>query len=111
MIKVFIGGSRKIANLPTSVVATIDNIIKADFAILVGDASGVDKSIQQYLAESRYENVIVFHSGDRCRNNIGNWVTRRVQARSDQRRFEFYALKDLAMAAEANYGLMIVSFR
>ena len=107
MIKVFIGGSRRITELPSSVAARIDNIIEGNFTILVGDASGVDRRVQQYLAEKRYENVLVFYTGDVCRNNAGNWKTKAVSADAGEKGFDFYALKDLQMAREADYGLMI----
>ena len=107
MIKVFIGGSRKIAKLPLSVAARIDNIIEGNFSILIGDAYGVDKCVQQYLAEKQYDNVRVFCTGNVCRNNLGNWKRKAVSADADEKGFDFYALKDLQMAREADYGFMI----
>jgi len=107
MIKVFVGGSRNITKLPLSVAARIDNIIEGDFAILVGDANGADKRVQKYLAEKQYGNVLVFHTGDVCRNNISKWKTKAVSAGANEKGFDFYALKDLQMAREADYGFMI----
>ena len=107
IVKVFIGGSIGIQSLPSSVTARIDRMIEGNLAILVGDAPGVDRSVQQYLAESFYHNVLVFHSGKICRNNLGGWQTRAVSVDLDGRGFEFYALKDLLMAREADYGLMV----
>lgn len=107
MIRVFIGGSRKIIKLSPAVTARIDKIIESDFRVLIGDASGVDRCVQQYLAEKQYENVVVFHTADCCRNNVGNWETYSIPASHGQKGFEFYAIKDLAMAKAADYGLMI----
>jgi hypothetical protein len=107
MIKVFVGGSRNITKLPSSVATRIDNIIKGNFPILVGDAIGADQCVQKYLAEKQYENVMVFHTGDVCRNNVGRWKTKAVSADAGEKGFDFYALKDLQMAREADYGLMI----
>lgn len=107
MTKVFIGGSRNIRKLSSSVTARIDNIIERKFIILVGDAYGADTCIQRYLAEKQYENVVVFHAGHVCRNNIGNWETRAVPANFNQKGFEFYAVKDFEMARASDYGLMI----
>lgn len=45
MVKVFIGGSRVITRLPSSVAARIGNIIDGNFMILVGDASGADRCV------------------------------------------------------------------
>jgi hypothetical protein len=60
-----------------------------------------------FLAEKRYENVVLFHTGDRYRNNVGNWKSRSVPASSGQGGIHFYAVKDLVMARAADYGLMI----
>jgi hypothetical protein len=42
-----------------------------------------------------------------CRNNIGNWPTREVDAPRGARGFDYYSLKDRAMAEAAEYGLML----
>jgi hypothetical protein len=107
MLKVFIGGSIKIRSLPSSVTARVDKIIEKRFTILIGDAPGVDNAVQRYLADEHYENVWVFHTGDRCRNNLGQWKTKAIPATSSQKGPEFYALKDVEMAREADYGLMV----
>jgi hypothetical protein len=107
MIKVFVGGSIGITKLPISVAARIDNIIKNNFTILIGDAYGIDRCAQRYLAGRHYENVLVFHAGDFCRNNIGNWNTKAILPNANERGFAFYTLKDLRMAREADYGFMV----
>jgi hypothetical protein len=75
--------------------------------ILIGDAPGIDNAFQQYLADKHYENVWVFHTGDRCRNNLGQWKTKVIAATSSQKGSQFYALKDVELAREADYGLMV----
>jgi hypothetical protein len=107
MIKVFVGGSRKISRLSSEVHRRLDELIAKNLAIVVGDAPGVDKSVQQYLHEKGYRDVEVFCSGDRCRNNLGNWPARQVAVNSSKRDFDFYAAKDLRMSEEASFGLMI----
>jgi hypothetical protein len=72
MIKVFIGGSQSIRELPASVATRIDNIVEGGFTILTGEASGADASVQKYLAEKAYANVVVYCTGV-CRNNAGGW--------------------------------------
>ena len=54
MISVFIGGSRKIAKLPDPVRQRLDNIVSKSFTVLVGDANGADKHVQEYLAQKLY---------------------------------------------------------
>jgi len=74
---------------------------------VIGDAPGVDKSVQQYLHARGYRDVEVFCSGGRCRNNLGDWTIQQVAVNSSRRDFDFYATKDLRMAQEASFGLMI----
>jgi len=107
MIKAFVGGSRKISRLNSEVHQKLDGLVAENLAIIVGDAPGVDKSVQQYLHARGYRDVEVFCSGDRCRNNLGNWPTRQVVVNSIRRDFDFYATKDLRMSEEASFGLMI----
>ena len=86
----------------------IDNIIENGYTILVGDANGVDKSIQHYLFERGYTNVIVFCVENNCRNNIGNWESRQIEVPCNKKKdFYYYSAKDVAMARETDYGFMI----
>ena len=107
MMKVFIGGSRKISKLSSEVHQRLDEILAKQLPIVIGDAPGVDKSVQQYLLAKGYREVEVFCSGTRCRNNVGNWPIRQVAVNSSRRDFDFYATKDIRMAEQASFGLMI----
>jgi len=107
MMKVFIGGSRKISKLSSEVHQRLDEILAKHLPIVIGDAPGVDKSVQQYLLAKGYREVEVFCSGTRCRNNVGNWPIRQVAVNSSRRDFDFYATKDIRMAEQASFGLMI----
>ena len=107
MITVFIGGSRKISNLNQEIISRIKNILDQDGTILVGDANGADKTVQKYLMETGYRNVIVFCAGEECRNNVGNWQVRNISSNSTKKDFNFFALKDKAMSNEADYGFML----
>jgi len=104
---VFVGGSRRITRLPVEAKSRIDNIVERGLAILVGDANGVDKAVQKHLAEAKYEKVTVYCSGGTSRNNVGQWVTRSVNAGEREKNFQFYAAKDREMAQQAEFGLMI----
>lgn len=107
MTKVFIGGSRHISLLNDQVRKRIDNIIEKGFPILIGDANGADKAVQQYLHSKHYDNVEVFCSDGICRNNIGSWEIHPVPAGTRERNAQFYSAKDRAMAQEATVGLMM----
>jgi hypothetical protein len=82
-------------------------MIEKGFQILVGDANGADKAVQRYLADRSYPNVLVHCMKDHCRNNVGNWPTREVAAPRGAKGFDYYSLKDRAMAEAAEYGLML----
>jgi hypothetical protein len=107
MTKVFIAGSRKISKLSVEVLQRLDEIVAKSLPVVIGDAAGVDKSVQLYLHGKNYRDVEVFCSGTRCRNNVGDWPTRQVAVNSSRRDFNFYAAKDVRMSEEASFGLMI----
>jgi hypothetical protein len=106
-MKVFVGGSRHVSRLNERVRERLDKIIQKRLPILIGDASGADKAVQQYLHSKHYPSVQVFCAGNLCRNNIGNWNLRTVPTETRNRTFDFYAAKDRKMAREADIGLMI----
>jgi hypothetical protein len=107
MTKVFVGGSRHTTRLNAQVQKRLDNIVEKEFPVVVGDANGADKTVQQYFDARNYRNVVVFCSGATCRNNIGNWQTRNIMAETRERDAQFYSEKDRAMAQEATIGLML----
>jgi len=107
MTKIFIGGSRHVSRLGTPVRARLDTIIEKGLPVIVGDANGADKAVQQYLFSKSYERVEVFCCGSVCRNNIGKWTTRAIAADTRERGFRFYVAKDRVMASEADYGFMV----
>ncbi|HTU32515.1 MAG TPA: hypothetical protein VMF66_01790 [Candidatus Acidoferrum sp.] len=78
------------------------------FTVIVGDANGADRAVQEYLSGKQSADVIVFCMEDSCRNNIGDWPTRMIEATDPGRKdFHYYSTKDRAMAAEADYALML----
>ena len=107
MKKVFIGGSRRLSRLNNKVTQTLDRLIERELTIIIGDANGADKAVQSYLSKKQYRNVIVFCMQNHCRNNLGNWESRQIGSDQKFKNFEYYATKDLAMADETDYGLML----
>lgn len=105
-MKVFIGGSRAVSKLNAVIRERLDDLIRRGCTILVGDANGADKAVQQYFAERHYPHVVVFCL-ETCRNNIGHWPTRNVDPPSGSTGFTYYAAKDLVMAQDAKCGLML----
>ena len=107
MKKVFLSGSRRISRLPAEVRTRLDEMIRRELMIFVGDANGADKAFQTYFAEQRYANVVVFCTAGDCRNNVGNWPLRAIDAPHRARNFAFFTAKDAAMAEEADVGLAL----
>ena len=106
MTKVFIGGSRAIFRLNSTIREKLDDLIRRECTILIGDANGADKAVQAYFAKQHYERGIVYCMS-RTRNNEGNWPTKQVEASGHRKDFAYYAAKDHAMALDAKCGVML----
>ena len=106
MTVVFIGGSRAVSRLNAAIVERLDDLIQKKCQIFIGDANGADKAVQQHFADRNYRNVTVFCMGT-CRNNVGDWDFRRIEAHSSRKDFMYYATKDITMAREAKCGVML----
>lgn len=106
-MQIFIAGPRAISKLNSEVLKRIDNIISSNYTILVGDANGVDKAVQNYCNDKGYRKINVFATNGNARNNIGNWNVIEVKVDHNIKGFDYYAAKDIAMSKEADYGFMI----
>ncbi|MFW6159504.1 MAG: hypothetical protein ACOC8E_09115 [Planctomycetota bacterium] len=108
MTNVFFSGSRRLTRLSEAVREHADRLIEEGETILVGDANGADKAMQEYLARKGYDRVLVFCTGGRCRNNVGRWKTVHVEPGAEARKgFRYYARKDRRMSEEAEQGLVM----
>ena len=104
---VFLSGSRKISRLNDCIRARIDNVVAKRLHVVVGDANGADKAMQTYLADKRYSAVTVYCANGQCRNNIGQWDVKAVSVAPGLTGRDFYTQKDVAMAEDADYGLVL----
>jgi hypothetical protein len=105
--RVFIAGSRAITKLNPEVRERLDNIVRQKFTVLVGDANGADRAMQQYLHQLGYREVRVYCM-ETCRNNVGEWPTHSHSAKAGTKRDRHYfGVKDLAMAEDATCGFML----
>lgn len=107
MHKVFISGSMKIKNLDDNVLARINNILRSNYQVIVGDADGVDSSIQKYLLSKEASSVVVYCSGSSARNNIGHWEIKKIETNAPSGTRTFFTAKDIRMAEDCDYGLMV----
>ena len=103
--KIFIAGSISIKSLSENDISFINEIVESNHTILIGDAFGLDKAIQEFLLKCCYRNVIVYFSGDKARNNLGNWLTKQNLNPDNLTGKSFYQIKDKAMAKDCDCGL------
>ena len=105
-MKVFVGGSKTIKSLTDETISIMDNLCRLGEEFLVGDCYGADKLVQAYLAKREYRNVTIYVSDDNTRNNVGSFEEKHISA-VGLSGFEFYRQKDIAMAMDADCGLML----
>ncbi|NLB54114.1 MAG: hypothetical protein GX808_14415 [Syntrophomonadaceae bacterium] len=106
-MKVFTAGSRMVSELCPQVRQQIDLIIHNRDTILVGDSIGIDRAIQDYCLEKQYRYVKIFAANGQARNNLGRFEVVNVKVGRHLKGFDYYAAKDLVMAEEADWGLMV----
>ena len=108
-MKVFISGSRSIKSLSEGTQKVLQSIIDKNDEVLIGDCDGVDDLVQQYFKDRRYTNVTVYVAGSgRARYNAGfkeKHIT--VDKSIPHATREFYAIKDIAMSYDCDYGIAI----
>ena len=104
---VFLGGSQTYTCLPDEGKARLDVWMSNNALFLVGDCKGADQLMQQYLHEKGYRNVFVYVSGDEIRHNEGDWDVVHCHGAAAPYSYEFYKIKDEAMADLADTALML----
>lgn len=107
MARVFIAGSIRIKKLHPRFVERISKIVSQGMEVIVGDASGADTSVQSELYRLNANNVTVYCVSDKPRNNVGNWEVKRVHSSAAIGTRAFFTAKDLQMARDADFGLML----
>ena len=107
MTTVFISGSMRIKNLDENVCLRLKHIVDSGFDVIVGDADGVDTSIQEFLLQHSYQNVTVYCTGGQPRNNVGRWAVKNIVSSASPGSRAFLTAKDLAMTQDCDFGLMV----
>ena len=104
--KVFIGGSKNIIKLDETVRQKLDELISENAEILIGDCHGADTMVQYYLHINNYERVTIYATDGNARASCGNWPVVNVPSHGEKG-YEYYQLKDIRMAEDADEALMI----
>lgn len=99
--------SRKV--LSNKVTSKIDEYITDKKQIIVGEAPGIDRQVQDYLNSRNYRNVVVYHAGSQPRYlSNRNWNTVSILSNLEEGSKEWLASKDIAMSDAATEGLAII---
>ena len=118
--KVFVSGSSKTQDsssmyfrkeLSKDISNALDEHIKNNNTILVGDAPGIDRQVQDYLKKKNYKNVEVYGPGkNKVRYSADStWKTNLIDSPgSEEGSSEWLAAKDIAMSKKADEGLAVI---
>ena len=117
--RVFVSGSSKTQfddnpyyrkELPKPIRDELDKFVKESAGIIVGDAPGIDRQVQNYLKSLNYQNVTVYGPGKQVRYNANpKWATRPIDAPEfEEGSKEWLAKKDIAMTNDSTEGLAVI---
>lgn len=97
-------------SLPKPIKDHLNNYMKTNGRIVVGDAPGVDRQVQNYLKKSGYSNVEVFGPGKKLRYQANKqWKANPIDAPEyEEYSPEWLAKKDIAMEKVSTEGLAVV---
>ena len=84
--------------------------MKSGNKVVVGDAPGVDRQVQDYLKKKKYSNVEVYGPGKQVRYSANKkWKTNPIDAPEfEVGSKEWLAKKDIAMTKVSDLGLAVV---
>lgn len=117
--RVFISGSSKTQSedspyyrkdLPSEISSKIDKMIEDRAEIIVGDAPGIDRQVQNYLNDKGYMDVSVYGPGEKLRYIANDsWRQRPIPAPEyEEYSKEWLAKKDIAMEKASTEGLAVI---
>lgn len=107
---VFISGKIRFdIPLPKKLKEELNKIIYIKSKIIIGDAPGADKRVQEYLSDKKYRDVEVYTTDNIVRNNIGSWKVNVISSEGCLDEIEVRSQKDIAMANKSTKGIVIAS--
>lgn len=107
MKPIFISGSSSIHELNEEMIKNLDEVIKRNIPVLIGDCYGIDSLVQRYFYENRYKNVTVYYVGSYPRCHFIAFDKKDCNDRvTDQTGRAYYAVKDEVMTEDCSGALM-----
>lgn len=95
--------------LPKQVRKELDIAMDMKDRIVVGDAPGVDRQVQDYLKNKKYKNVEIFGPGKQVRYSADpEWKTNAIDSKHQEGSKEWLAEKDKVMSEMADRGLAVI---
>lgn len=96
--------------LPKAIRNELNKRIKSGNRIIVGEAPGIDRQVQDYLNKKRYSNVKVYTSDENPRYLANKkWEVKRVDASKYEKMSpQWLAEKDKAMTKDADEGIAVI---
>lgn len=96
--------------LPRQIRKELKSSMRNKDKIIVGDAPGIDRQVQDYLKKKHYDNVEIYGPGKQVRYTANEkWKTNPIDAPEfEEGSKEWLAKKDVAMTNAATKGLAIV---
>lgn len=104
---VFISGSRVVKALDEVAQKKLSNIQAKGFKVIIGDANGIDKSVQDFYRESGYDEVTVYVTDGVVRNNLGNWKVVDVSTTEKRGSKKYYHSRDDRLVEDCTIGFAI----
>ena len=97
-------------SLPKEIKKELDSAMKSGKKIIVGDAPGIDRQVQDYLKRKRYKNVEVYGPGQKVRYSANSkWNTKPIDSgKYKPNTDEWRAEKDIVMSMTADEALAVV---
>ena len=114
--RLFVSGSSKtqdktstyFRDLPDEVKNVLKEYMNKKASILVGDAPGVDRQVQDFLKQEGYKKVVVYSPGTEARYRADErWKNKTYDSNYEPYSSEWLAKKDKAMSRSATEGLAI----
>ena len=116
---IFVSGSSKTQSLdseyyrkelPSEIKRELDRHMRRGDKVIVGDAPGIDRQVQEYLSKSGYDKVEVYGPGKQVRYSANEkWKTNPIDAPEfEEGSKEWLAKKDIVMSQVADEGLAVI---